>query len=386
MAKKFCRLAPCPAYDIPGWESWLEDMGREGLVPVTFDNHQPFIILQQAEPTEYRYRLEPIPGRSREPSEDLLSLAEALGWEYTGRRGSFFVFRTADPHVPELHTEPETQALALNHLKKLFRNGLLVMAAELLILGVLLVPQFGLTLGEYGSVYILALFFGILTLLASQSIGLIRIRKFQKTLCGGHPMAHRRDWRNGANAAGVGSLVSWLLALVLLCCWAEHGMRSLGLGEMPLAEYPGQPPFVTLETLSQEPVLNRISNGTCRKWWDPLFPVCVSWLDGGQVTYPDGTWTAGLLEVQYCEALTPWLAEAVAKGYRKAHGAAGVVHLADLELDYAASFTDRHGLPRAVLVDGNTVVCIRMSMEDPKGSFTLENWVSQMAKRLEEEV
>ena len=46
------RLLLCSKYDNEVMESWLEDMGREGLVPVTFDNHQPFIILQQAEPTE----------------------------------------------------------------------------------------------------------------------------------------------------------------------------------------------------------------------------------------------------------------------------------------------------------------------------------------------
>ena len=30
--KRAYRLAPCPAYDIEGTESWLEDMAEKGLV------------------------------------------------------------------------------------------------------------------------------------------------------------------------------------------------------------------------------------------------------------------------------------------------------------------------------------------------------------------
>lgn len=383
MAKKYYRLAPCPSYDIAGWESWLEDMAREGCTPTGFDNFQPVIRFDPMPPKEYRYRMEPKQQREWEPDQHLLALAQELGWEYVGQRGSFFVFRTDDPNAPELHTEPETQAMSLRYLRKLFRDRLLIMAVELAVLGGLLLPQFGWVLVEYGSLYVLSLFLGILSLLAGGAVGLVRIRKLQKALRGGQPMAHRRDWREGARFHKFLSALTWPMLLLLMLCWFSNGMRELGFGEVSLAEYPGQPPFVTLDELGSGMEIDHISNNVARSWSDPLFPVCVSWLDGASVTWPDGEWTAGLQIVQYCEARTPWLAELVARGYLSAYRPrydTGPKELPQLGVDYAAGYWGEYGLNRAVLVEGNTVVCIELQMDCRE--FTLEHWLELMAQRI----
>lgn len=145
--------------------------------------------------------------------------------------------------------------MSLDHLRKRARNAILLMAAELLILGGILLPQFGLSLVEYGSVYILLLLFLIVVLILSQSISPWHILRLQRQLKEGQPMAHRRDWHKGAIIHKAGGLVSWLLISLLICCQLHHSMKNIGLGEMALTEYLDAPPFVTLEELSPEAVL-----------------------------------------------------------------------------------------------------------------------------------
>ena len=214
-------------------------------------------------------------------------------------------------------------------------------------------------------------------------MGLVRIRKLQKALRCGQSMAHRRDWREGARFHKFLSALTWPMLLLLLLCWFSNGIRDLGFGEIPLSEYSGQPPFVTLDELVSGMEIDHISNSCARSWSDPLLPVCVSWLDGASVTWPDGEWTAGLQIVQYCEARTPWLAELVARGYltanRHRHDAAPE-ELPQLGVDYAAGYFGEYGLNRAVLVEGNTVVCIEFQMDSRE--FTLERWLELMARRL----
>ena len=387
MAKTIRRLPPCPAYDIPGWESWLEDMGREGLVPAELGSGFCFLSFAQTTPAEYRYRLEPMSGRNREPDAEFLAMAEAAGWEYLGCRSSFFFYRTSDPNAPELHTEPETQALTLGYLKKWFRSGMLALLAELLLLGVLILPQLGWALVTFGSAYILSCLLMLAVMILERGIFLWRIFLLQRRLKAGQPMAHRKDWRRGSRAYQAGCLCSWLLLILMVLCCIRYHMTQLGFGEKSLADYPGQPPFVTLEELADGVEIDHIRNNGYRSWSDPLFPVCIYWLDGANVTWPDGEWTAGLQTVQYCEALTPWLAELVAKDYLAANrhrydSAPG--ELTHLGVDFAAGYTSHYengsAMTRAVIVEGSTVICIEFQMNTRE--FSTEYWLEQMAQRI----
>lgn len=391
MAGNIYRLPPCPSYDIAGQESWLEDMAPRGLFPVKFINRLPLVIFCKAAPKALRYRLEPMPkpasfwNPSPEPSQDMLELATQYSWEYIGRWNQFFVYCSEKNDARELNTEPEVQALSLNILKKSSRRIFLYTVVYLLFLGFLLAPGLGQSMVTYGSVYILLLFLLLTTLVLENGMALWKIHRLQTQLRSGSPMSHQADWRKGAQVHKSGVIASYLLLAVLVGCWLHYGIKDLGLYEHPLAAYPGTPPFVTLDELNTqvpEVTVSRINNGVYESWSDPLFPVCITWLDGGSLSGEGGAVYGGLLEVQYCEALSPWLAKSVATGYMKAHGGSDVVFLEEPGLDYAASFTSYHGFPRAVLVNGNTVVCVRFSMWDPNGVFTLENWVAEMAANI----
>lgn len=389
MAKKIYRLPPCPGYQFPRMESWLEDMAAKGYTP-EFGSFFGLVKFHPSEPQVCRYRLEPSPkGRSiwdnQEPSPEMLELTREFGWEFLGKFEEFFVYRTADPDARELNTDPDIQAIALNALKKRFTRGFLQMAFYFSILCCFILPSFCLNLVTFGSAYILLLLFLLIATVIGQFLALWQIYQFQKQLRAGESLSHQTDWCKSSRPYRASAVIQYLLAIVLLFCWASYGMKNFGFFEHPIAEYPGQPPFVTLAELvpeNSDVTIQHIRNTAYESWSDPLFPTCVTWLDGGMVYYGDEATAGGLLEVQYCEAVSPWLARAVAEGYMESYDAEDVVLLEDLGLDYAARFTSRHGIPRAVLVEGNTVICVRMSMGDSNGIFTLENWVNTMATRM----
>lgn len=127
------RLPPCPDYDMAGVESWLTDMAREGLILEADTPFFGFYGFYKAAPQTLRYRMEPAlkvqgvwdwaPG---EPKEDAQHLYGDMGWDYVTRYGDFHIYRCADPHAPELHTDEDIQAEALNVLKKRYRSNLIV--------------------------------------------------------------------------------------------------------------------------------------------------------------------------------------------------------------------------------------------------------------------
>lgn len=161
----------------------------------------------------------------------------------------------------------------------------------------------------------------------------------------------------------------------------------------PLSEFTGEIPFVTLEELDPEGrhgTLDKINNATCKQWSDPLYPVVYDYLDGGSLEGNGERITGGLLEVQYFEALSPSLARGIAREFTRfySHQTFGsrsveVRPLDGLGLDYAMGlYTERFGLMRVVLAEGNRAICARFSLEDETGPYTIENWTALMARNL----
>lgn len=132
------RFVPCPHADLPTLQRWLEDMAAQGLHLRAGQSFTHHALFDQGEPSAVRYRLELTEVQADgiqvvvvdEPQTDL---AEELGWGVvcTCRwRASFVIYRTADPTVPELHTDPEVQSMALKTVQnRLLRNVFLSFAA-----------------------------------------------------------------------------------------------------------------------------------------------------------------------------------------------------------------------------------------------------------------
>ena len=120
MAKLTWRPFPCPDYDLEGAESWLQGMAAKGLYlrKVRFG----LAGFAADAPRPMRYRLNATRGSVLDdtwstPDGEEAALSAAAGWQYVCPRGRFFVYACDDPQAPELHTDPEVQALQLKHIR-----------------------------------------------------------------------------------------------------------------------------------------------------------------------------------------------------------------------------------------------------------------------------
>lgn len=382
MEKSVYRLPSCPSYDIRRTESWLEDMAAQGLFPDKWNTRTRLIRFRLDEPQTLRYRLTPADGNDV-PQKEMLELAQAFGWEYSGQYEGLFVYCSSDPAARELNTDPAVQALSLKHLQKQLRGRFLFAGGYLLFLGMILLPGFGYHMVIYGSLCLISLLTMLTIGFVEQCVSLWRLFQLRKQLLAGIE-SDSSDWRKSTRLYRIGTIIQYLLLVCLLLGWPGYVARHLGFCEKPLAQYPGTPPFVTLDMLQADAdtSVQRIDNSCYEAWSDPLFPACISWLDGGSIQLGNDDVYGGLLEVQYCQTLSPWLAKSIARGYAAANGAPELLEQNGLGVDYAATFTSRHGFPMAVLVEGKTVVCVRMSMDDPNGIFTMENWMAQTAEMM----
>lgn len=126
-------IPPYPDYDIRGTETWLEEMARKGhfLEPGRAFRHG-FAYFVRGNPQSLRYRLVPPEGKinaqppgSVHPSEEQLRRMEDFGWHYITYRGQYHIYACSDPNAPDMNTDPQVQALALNVTQKRMRSWLL---------------------------------------------------------------------------------------------------------------------------------------------------------------------------------------------------------------------------------------------------------------------
>lgn len=389
---------PCPTYDITGMESWLDDMAKEGW-QLTGQSMFGYFLFRKFPPQTVHYRLEVVvnpqsawDGDPKTPRDEALALHEEFGWQFVMRFGEFFLYKSTDPIPRELHTDPEVQALTLKMLGKRLRNNLFssfLIAAFHVLFGVFGCP-FAIAM-VMGTPFLLLLILLTLAWLAGRIRDMVRIRQTRRALLGGQPAAHRKDWKKAAHTHRFLRVASLVLTLCLfLYGFAVCIDRKI---ETPLSDVSGSLPFVTLEELLPSDgsiTLDKIDNSTCEVWSDPLYPVIYDFLDGGLASHGDGTGTGGLLEVQYCEAASPWLAIGAAKDFARFYhrqtrlykSSCEMRPLPELGLDYAVGFYNQFGLIRVVLAEGNTAVCARFSMDD-EANFTIEHWTQLMAQRMQ---
>lgn len=402
MEKKTLRsFPPCPVFDTEGMESWLSDMAKEGWLLTDQSLFFGYFIFQKFPPQTAHYRLE-VKSRTphfwedtpNAPSEESQAICEEMGWWFVLRHREFDIYKSTDPAPRELHTDPEIQALTLKMLSKRLWKGLfhlLLLALFHVTFGVFAYP-FSIIM-VMGSVFYLTLTVLALSGLVNQISAIHRIHQLRKRLLSGKAWNRAKDWRTGARRYRVMQFMSLCLSFcIFLYIFAIYFDSKM---EIPLSGSTGTVPFVTLEQLAPEGehvTLDKIDNGSCEVWSAPLYPVIFDYLDGGTISMGDGTGTGGLLEVQYCEARSPWLAFGAAKDFARFYQnnifwnlTEGEIRpLPELDLDYAVGFYNQFGLIRVVLAEGNTAVCARFSMDDG-GHFTMEHWTEMMAERLKGE-
>lgn len=136
------QLFPCLPCDIQGVQRWLEEMEAQGwaLQSIKYWGWRPlYAVFQKTTPRTVRYRLQPaddfFPAVAG-PYDAAHSQQDAygeFGWDYAARLPDFYIYRTEDPAAPELHTDPEVQALALERLQKYYTRIFILGGSGLLV-------------------------------------------------------------------------------------------------------------------------------------------------------------------------------------------------------------------------------------------------------------
>lgn len=133
------KTLPESIYDFPAIEGWLSDCARQGLVVEKLNKN--YASFREGVLEEHHFRLEPCMDRSAEPDEELLQAYEEAGWELVAsiERPKLYLWRSVRPDPAEIHTEPETEALALNWVAKQLKQEMWVFGiCDLLVLVILI--------------------------------------------------------------------------------------------------------------------------------------------------------------------------------------------------------------------------------------------------------
>ena len=196
------RIPPCPAYDIPGMESWLEDLAAKGLHLSKDGFFGLLTSFEEGPPKKERFRLEPTDRKGGlfyeeyDPEDEQVQLLHQMGWTYRARRGQFHIYSSDDPGAPELNTDPQVQAVTMSALTQFLRkkvtNALFTTLLYLILyFGDILISS-TLLLGTP----LVLLFAGLMLWDLGCSLkALIVLVRWRNQLRQGQPLPHRSDYR-----------------------------------------------------------------------------------------------------------------------------------------------------------------------------------------------
>ena len=196
------RIPPCPAYDIPGMESWLEDLAAKGLHLSKDGFFGILTSFEEGPPKKERFRLEPTDRKGGlfseeyDPEDEQIQLLHQMGWTYRARRGQFHIYSSDDPGAPELNTDPQVQAVTMSALTQFLRkkvtNALFTTLLYLILyFGDILISS-TLLLGTP----LVLLFAGLMLWDLGCSLkALIVLVRWRNQLRQGQPLPHRSDYR-----------------------------------------------------------------------------------------------------------------------------------------------------------------------------------------------
>ena len=381
-------LPPCREWDIPGMESWLEDMSMMGWKFKWTRLGGLIFEFEETAPHPVKFRMEPIQKRHgrfvEAPDEDQRRFYEDFGWKFICRHGTFFLYRNEDPAAPELSTDPQLQALTMDYLKRSIRRSLVIGMLLWVPLLLAFISHFFLFSDHLsGTVYTFLFCSFYFFSITDHWILFFRTERQLKQFDKGIPMTHRKNWHPGSFIHRAGTVTMLLSCFVLV--FAAINAR-FALNHTPLEQWTEPVPFVTYTELAPENAnvtVSRISNGTVRYWSDPVMPVNYEWLDGGSYYYPGEKEKGRILKVNYHETSSPFIAQCLAANYRQLYYLryqSACVAFPELGFDYAAGYYNQYGLDLLVIQHGKICICLELGGGDDH--FTTENWAKLMADRL----
>lgn len=374
-------------------ECWLESMARDGWMLTKGSAPWGRVTFVETQPTPAAYRLIPLKKRGDDqPHPYFIQDMEKIDWEYVRKWGEFFIFRSFDAAPQEPYPSPETQAADLDPVKKRTVQNLL----WTVVLEVFLVALVAYTGYTRFLLSMLCLRMGLvsLTIAAGACIWLLinpicnlrKLTSLQARIRSGQGMNRNADWRKYARRNRFLKVAGYILT-ILLCFSSLLLNLTEKYEQKPLSEFPGEPPFATLEELmpaDTDVTAENFLDGYYLQGRGIFIPRVLHWWSGINAVYEaDDYSTAGIMDVQYLEAPSPGLAQAMAKDLTRSsfrNLPLNIPFLEDIDVDYIAG-GDFQGT-RVIMAQGSHVLVVRFTMGDKNGNFTLENWLRKTAEKL----
>lgn len=389
------RLPPCPAYDIPAMESWLEDMAARGLHLAPDGFFGGFVSFEEGPPRREKFRLEATAtnkglfSEEYDPETDAVEMHRQMGWVYRARRDQFHIYSAADPNAPELNTDPQVQAITMAALTKYLWKSLrstliLVVLYALLYFGDAIVT---------GSIYLgtwrVALLAGLLLwALVRQMRALVVLTRFRRQLQNGEPLPHRSDYRSRDLRYLLSSAARKVLWAVLAVSLVAY-LLPIMTEEPYVALDDKSFPFATLEDIYPGAEVDRrngILESKVYSWSDPLAPECHDFSEYAEVTH-EGQRFDCYLTVTYHRTRWEWTARILARELVSQSGANLPEQTADRlfgkepviptelvlpDADYAVYFFRSRNEPTLVIQEGCTVLRVTLDVIGGRHGFTPE--------------
>ncbi len=405
------RLPPCPAYDVEGTERWLGDMAARGLLLAPDGFFLGFATFERRAPCAARYRLEAVPkigmfDESDAPAAEAVDLAAEYGWEYIGRRGEFYIYRTAREDARELNTDPRVQALAMKAVRSRQRWNLLDLLFWLILWPLLQneavvyrSPMLtALTLGTWLTLFSIVM---IVWLCSRAVVRAVMLERLYRKLSRGESAADQQtgtaEWEKRAHRHRAVTVIR----AALIAVWI--GLLSVRLlnwmaesDEMSLKEYIGAGediPFATVQELaitqgmpaSYRQTMSGWGN-TVTAWRDVLSPVNIDFCEIAEVTLTDGRVIEGGLYVDYHETSAPWIAARIAREYHRLDRRDEDYKPLALDLpeaDYAVAYLDALHMQTVVIQVGDRVIHASFHRYSNTAEIPLDAWARSLMQSIQ---
>lgn len=326
---RYC-LPPCPAYDVEGMESWLSDQAEKGWLLTRDGFFAGVAAFEKGTPRHAKYRLEAAQKSTSmwaedggEPDPEQIELSERYSWEYLGKRGSFYIYRSFDPTARELNTDPAVQALALNAVKKRQRGTVCYLMLWALIYPLLLCRgSILLTMIHMRTWLFLLTAFFVCWLVAEEVQALLSLRRLQRKLKEEGSLQAHKDWRRNAVFYHGKRVVKLGIAAALIgICLSAWSHSVLNTDKIPLDDYTGDLPFAVMSDLAGEEPIGYsqtmigldLGFNTIEEWSDCLAPRCIDYNEHARIRLSGGRVLDGGYYVDYYEAGSPWIAGLLAE-------------------------------------------------------------------------
>ncbi len=368
-------LVPCPDYDVPAMESWLEEQAMQGLFLSKDDGFfLGLACFESGAPRRVRYRLDAVPKEKAfsefdEKKQAAIALAEEMGWEFVAEWKEFLIYRCGDAHLPELNTDPAVQALSLKRVQNALADRVFSTCYYLFLYPILLFllqqPTFLLGVLTVGTTRFLALV--LITIV--QTWGAVRdwsrLRRLRRHLQSGGRIEHTDGWREEKKRCLAGKIIRPILTAVWLVLLVSM-MVMPRLHPDALAIDAGEAPLPTLSSFATFPVDETDDRYelTLDETHDLLAP------EGYTLRERSG---GAIYDADYYELRAPWLAEWLARDLlryderrmsrmsaKHTNTLTKILLPEDLDADTAQCYQDPFGEYRLLLQKGKKLLSVTL--------------------------